>query len=221
MVLVIRGGVKMKSSLQKAIVSAVFLLTAGSVRAGEITFSNMFVGGSLSTGATLDTTTHGIELTLPHASVSDGANSVPFGTITFGFVAESETPMIGDHLLLDMLSLAGSGTIVFHETFIDIQDPLNPKELASLSVVLNGSVVTAYNADLTFSHSSTRIFVLKTIALLAFDFDPSVADFASLASVQQTFQLIPEPATVVFLLSGTALFVGTYLRRTRKTASRI
>jgi len=214
------GAIKMNSPI-KTLFSLTVLLCATTAQAAEVTFSNVFVGGSLATGATFSTTMDGIDFTLPNARVSDDPHAAPLGNVTIGYVADSTEPMTGDQLMLDSLDLAGSGTVLFHETIIDIQDAFNPVLLASFEAVLNGPFAGPLNANLDFSgNPTTRIFVIKSIALTSFDFNMSAPDFAAIASVQQSFQFIPEPATILLFVSGMALLLYLESRRNGKSAPR-
>lgn len=176
-------------------------LTAA-VASADVTFSNVVIRGSLSTGATFATTPSDIDFSFPDAVVGDVVAPRRVGSIVITYEATSDDPVNQDQLaLLAFGALSGSGTIYFNEV---VEDLVNPGVIASYNVVLDANSQLPHVATLNFSRPSTHVKVKKTAILTAIDsIDQQIVDLASIALIEQRF--VPEPAALVLLLAGLPL----------------
>lgn len=167
--------------------------------AAGMSFSNVTINGSLSTGATVNLDSGMLDLILPDATVGDGFASRS-GNLVLTYVVECPAPLTMDSNLLSILgALSGSGKIFFNEVVEDIADPAHPAILATHQVLLDDFADLPYVATLNFSRPSTKIKVKKTLLIMA----PDTPDFdlASVLLVEQTLS-VPEPGSLVLLTAG-------------------
>jgi hypothetical protein len=157
----------------------------------EVTFSNVFIGGTLVDGATYETGLTDIDFVLPDAFVGDIAAPRRFGNIIITFEAQSDVPLELDLLAIEG-ALEGSGVIYFNEV---VEDLATPGILATHNALLDEASELPYTADIWFDRASTHIKVKKTLVLSALDTPAS--DLAAVALIEQ--RVIPEPATALLL----------------------
>jgi hypothetical protein len=191
--------------MRKSFVALTLLAGIGvssEAKASTISFSNIVVTGSLSTGASWSTGVNAIDFFLPAAAVGDGLPA-RIGSISLTYIAESKQGMDQDRMLLSVLgALAGSGTIFFNEVVEDFTNPADPVILATHSVVIDDFGELPYTAVLDFLRPSSRIKVKKSLTLTALDTE--TFDLAAVGLVEQTLRVIPEPASGLLLaLAGT------------------
>jgi hypothetical protein len=174
------------------------LLAAVVPAQATMTFSNVFVGGSLSGGATTVTGPDFIQFFTPGALVGDPVDPLRVGNVIATFDAASTSPIDKDSLAISSTGLSGSGMIYFNEVVEDLTDPNNIQTIATFNATLTAATVFPFNADINFSTPSEKFRVKKTFVLAA----PPTAelDIAAMTSVSQTFT--PEPATLVGLVLG-------------------
>lgn len=184
-----------------AIGCAIAALTAGLAQA-SITFSNVMIHGSLSTGASSSTTADDIDFFLPDAFVGDGTNpDRRIGNIIITFEASSTTPINRDLLVLEgAIDLAGSGTVYYNEV---VEDLVNPGVIATLNTVLDMNSDLPRTDTLVFSRATRLFKVKKTLVLTAVNTPEQ--DLASINLVEQRF--VPEPAAWVLIGLGLPLLL--------------
>lgn len=182
--------------------TVITLALTAAVASADVTFSNVVIRGSLSTGATFNTGPSDIDFSFPDAIVGDVVAPRRVGNIVITYEANSVDSFQQDQLtLLALGALRGSGTIYFNEV---VEDLVNPGVIASYNVVLDANSQLPHEATLNFSRASTHVKVKKTAVLTAIDsIDTSIEDLASIALIEQRF--VPEPAALILLLAGLPL----------------
>jgi len=175
---------------------AAALFVVASARA-DLTFSNVSITGSLSSGASFNTGAQDIDFSFPSASVGD-ALSLRTGDLVIEFDAESTTAVDQDSLILSVLgALGGSGTISFSEIVEDLD---TAAEIANYNVVLDDNAQLPHTATIDFTATASRIHVTKQIELNAPD--TAAFDLSNLSVIEQVFREVPEPASVLLVLAG-------------------
>lgn len=178
-----------------AIIS-VFSALAGSAHAA-ITFSNVTIAGSLSTGATFGSANNSIDFYFPNALVGDPVDPLRTGNIQITYEATSTAPMVQDQMILSILgALSGSGTIFVNEVVEDLD--AGGAVLATYNALLDDNTDLPHTAILNFDGASRHIKVKKSFFLNAVP-DTASLDLAGVGVVEQTIREVPEPATLTLL----------------------
>ncbi|MGE0481384.1 MAG: hypothetical protein AB7Q17_13025 [Phycisphaerae bacterium] len=177
------------------------LFLAVSTANAALTFSNVMVHGSLSSGASFTPGTDDIDFQFPNAFVGDGTDPERrLGNIIITFEATSNMGAIDRDLvaILGALDVAGSGTIYFNEV---VEDLVVPGVIAAYNRVLDDNTDLPLTDTILFSRPTTRFKVKKTLVLTAVD-TPAI-DLANVSLVEQRF--VPEPAALALLMLGLPL----------------
>jgi hypothetical protein len=169
----------------------------------QVVFSNVTIGGSLSTGATFVPGPTYIDFLFLNAKVGDG-EQFRTGNLSILYNAATSAPMVSDSILLSILgALSGSGQIFFNEIVEDLSDPQNPVVIGSHGVVLTSNSQLPFTHTILFSRPSEYIRVKKELTLTA-NPDTQAYDFASVGLIQQSIGVVPEPGTMIALGAGVA-----------------
>lgn len=175
---------------------------AAAPASAAIVFSNVSIGGTLSSGSSFFTGLNDIDLVFPNALVGDATDPLRFGTLTISF---DVTATAGEQLTKDILSILGgiegNGKIFFTERVDDLTVG-NQGTIASLTMMIDTSNPPPRFADIVFSRATSTLRVTKT-----FDLDGKNAtsdpDTASVSLVEQTF--VPTPGVIgLVCLAGMA-----------------
>lgn len=169
---------------------------AGLAQAG-VTFSNVNISGSLSTGATFGSGSNSIDFYFPNALVGDPVDPLRTGNINITYEATSDAPLVQDKMVLSILgALAGSGTIFVNEVIEDLNN--GGAVLVAYNALLDDNSQLPHVALLDFDGTSSHIKVKKTFFLNAIP-NTDAFDIAGLGVVEQTLREVPEPATLGLL----------------------
>ncbi len=187
----------MKNQLRHVLIvgSAVFALSTGSF---AIVFSNVTIGGSLSSGASYFTGTNDIDFFFPNAIVGDPVDPLRQGNIIITYEAQSDSNLdFVDVNIVSLLgALSGSGKIYFNEV---IEDLVTPGIIAAYDAwILPGDL--PFHDTILFTRPSSHIKVKKSLSLFAED--TIEFDVAQVNLVEQNF--VPEPATLLAIGAGLA-----------------
>jgi hypothetical protein len=157
-----------------------------------ITFSNITIGGSLSTGAFAVPGATDIDFVFPFpaGTVGDPVNPVRAGNIVITFDVDSTIPQTADILSI-LGTTQGSGRIVFNEVVED-RTPGFEGIIASTSVVIDANNPPPVDFTLNFSRPSSSFKVKKTIFLFAPD--TQAIDIAQVGLVEQ--RIVPTPGAL-------------------------
>ena len=150
---------------------------------------------------------HGIRFTgafLDHYTSTGGSDA----TICFRVMALDPNKLISDAHLVGNTSAIGDASIQVFETFLYIE----PDKDMSIHSVSPGGINQRVDSVYFDGHYRSLLVEKDIIALVL-----SEGSLASISVIDQTFSqvLIPEPSTVVILITGLAL-LGCFVRRNRR-----
>lgn len=171
----------------------------------DITFFDVVVEDTLSSGATFNIGDTDIDFFFPDALVGDPVDPRRFGNLSISFEATSPLGIDADQLSL-LGALSGTGVIFFNEV---VEDMAVPGIIAEHNVVIDLNESLPYTYKLEFSRPSTHIKCKKTFFLSALD--TLELDLAQVGFVEQNLYEVPEPASAVLLAAAG----GLWLRRRR------
>ena len=184
----------------RALVGAAALATVPLSASAGLVFSDVEVGGSLSSDFVVRPQARDIDFEFPFGFVGDVTDPIRDGTLTISFIV---TGTEGEVITKDILSVLGAaegrGLIQITETVEDLAG--GQGQIASLFMNINSGNPPPRDAEIVFTSGSTKIKVTKSIALSAIA--TSGTSLASVSLIEQTF--VPAPATVfVAALAGLA-----------------
>lgn len=182
----------------------VAIVTVAAAASQAVTFSNFVVGSApLSTGWSQTTIGNSVSFFLPNAIVGDN-QTLTSGTINIQYDAASGPAMIANQANVNLGAFfSGTGTIFFTEMIIELD--ANGNEVAgnigSISHTFLPNSSPIFSGTINFSRQVTNFRAKKSFTMIA----PNVAnqlDLASLGIVNQSVQVVPEPATMTALGIG-------------------
>ncbi|MFQ3586984.1 MAG: PEP-CTERM sorting domain-containing protein [Fimbriimonadaceae bacterium] len=187
------------------------LLMAASASFATITFSNIVV--TLPAGFTQSavfTGTSDIDFHFADAMAGD-FQAVRSGTITISYQAAAAPGFEITGMNLSVLGGAlGSGIVGIDEE-IRSGSPFGPL-LGSFSAVAPADGDLPINHYMEFDGSATTIFVTKNIRVDA-TADTNDFDFAAVGLVEQSYTVVPEPATMAAVTLGFGMLAARRRRR--------
>lgn len=196
--------------MKRILVGALVLTAAAMSQA--VTFTNVIISSPpLSTGSSWTSAANAISFFAPNAVIVEGV-PVPSNVLNIQYDAIS----VGQGITMVDANISaptlGSGTVIFTETVIALDAMGN--ELGQigggLSHVFNPSSGAVFSGSINLMGSYERIRVKKGFVIAAPATTPGL-DMAAVATINQSVQVVPEPATM------TALGIGALalLRRRR------
>lgn len=184
------------------------------VAARAITFTNIVIASPpMSTGAGHTILGPSISFTTPNAVVGDVVDPIRFGILSIQFDVTSDVGMASNQVFINLAAfVTGSGRIDFTERVIELSGP-NGTELGQIGFAEHTFLPgggTTWSRTIQFPEPVQWLRVKKDFVLTA----PvaETVDLAALGIVNQSFNVVPEPATVAILGLGAAAL----LRRRRR-----
>lgn len=204
--------------MKKSIVFLSLIVAAASSQA--VVFTNVIIQSPpLSSGSSFNPIGNSISFFLPNAVVGDG-QALRQGNVNIQYDAAAGGPaMIANNVNVNLSGVAlGSGTIVFSEMIIELDANGNelPGNIGSITHTFNSSTSPIFSGVINFSRPVLNFRAKKAFTLVAPDYNtaPGVNDLAAIGAVNQSIQVVPEPATMTAL--GLGLAVLARRRRNRK-----
>lgn len=211
--------------MKRVALSVVFALSATPVFAVNFTFYNFVIsGGPLGVNVTPSTgslpltgPSNAISFSTPNAIVGDN-RSLRSGSLTIQYDAFSSAPMVANEVRINLQgAVLGSGTISFREDIWKLD--ANGNEVAYLGFsqkvfnTTNTPTVITWSDIISFAGGMTADRIRAKKSFEFFAPDTQSLDLAAIGSVNQSLQVVPEPATMTALALGAAA-----LMRRRKKA---
>jgi hypothetical protein len=187
---------------------------AGAVAAPAITFSNISVQSPpMSTGSSWVIIGNAISFFTPNAIVGDAVDPIRAGILSIQFDATNDQGMVSDELRVNLAAFtAGSGRIDFSERVFELDALGNEIGLiGSVTQTFLPGGGTVWSATIDFTHEVHAIRVKKDFVLTAPIAD--TVDLAALGIINQSINVIPEPASLAALGMGA---VALLARRRKK-----
>lgn len=190
-------------------------LALAGAAAHAITFTNIIIQSPpMSTGSSSSIVGPSISFFTPNAIVGDAVAPIRTGVLSIQFDATNDVAMASDQVFISLAAVtAGTGRIDFVERVFELSGP-NGTELAQIGTAshtfLPGGNMT-WSTTVAFENSARYLRVKKDFILTAPD--SQATDLAALGTINQSFNVVPEPATLAVLGVGAAA-----LLRRRKRA---
>lgn len=194
---------------------ALSMVLGASVASQAITFSNItFNVPPLSNGASFSTNANAISFFTPNALVGDPVHPLRGGLLQISYDADSfGQNMVASDVGVNLGAVAqGSGQVYFTETVYEIDGggSIVGGPIGFVAHLFDANSGPTFNATIALSRGVDRLRSVKTFELTAPD-TPDL-DIAAVAIVNQSIQVVPEPATLL----GMGLGLAALLRRRRR-----
>lgn len=190
---------------------ATMTVLAGS--ASAVTFSFVTIQAPpLSNGSSYQALGNSISFFLPNAIVGDAVAPLRTGTLSIQYDADTPAPALGAEVGINLgVALSGSGTVSFTEQIFELDGIGNEIGLlGQISHTFTPSGSTSWSGSINFSRSVERFRAKKFFEMSALE--TSDFDLASIGVVNQSVQVVPEPAT----LAAVGLGVAALIRRRKR-----
>ncbi len=189
-------------------------LGVGALSAHAITFSNIFIASPpMSNDSSFQILGPSISFFTPKAIVGDAVDPIRAGILSIQFDVTNEVGMASNQVFINLAAFtSGSGRIDFSERILELSAP-NGTELGQIGAASHTFLPgggTQWSTTVQFSETARFLRVKKDFILTA----PAAesVDLAALGIVNQSFNVVPEPATIAVLALGAAAL----LRRRKK-----
>jgi hypothetical protein len=197
--------------------AALALLSFGlAVSAQAITFTNVIIQSPpLSTGSSWSAIGNSISFFTPNAIVGDVVDPLRSGTLNIQYDATNfgnNVFAVGVTVNLAAVSL-GSGMIQFGELIFELDSNGNEVggPIGTISHTFDANSGTFWSGNIVLSRPVAAFRAKKFFVMTAPD--TQTVDLAALAVVNQSVQVIPEPATLGALGIGAAALLALRRRR--------
>lgn len=192
-----------------AVVALFAVVTSQAVTFTNVSFNAVGASNALIAGAGISggfPIGNSIQFDMPNATVGDN-QALRFGTFGIQYDAASTSQaMVANqvNIVLNALIL-GSGTIQFNEQIfeLDINGNEVGGDIGRISHTFSAGSGLSWGGTMVLDRQVNRIRAKKSFTLSAID--TQVFDIASVGTVNQNIQVVPEPATMLALGAGLAL----------------
>lgn len=184
--------------------------------ASAIVFYNVDIQSPpLSDGSSWSSTGNSISFALPNAIVGDPVDPLRVGILSIHYDVFSAAPAFASHVGVNLgVAISGSGTIIFEERIFELD--MGGNEIGGPIGLINHTFAPGdpmnWSGTITFTHAVERFRSKKLFTMSAVD--TAGFDLAAIGIVNQSVDVVPEPATMAALGIGLAAMV----RRRRSRA---